>query len=365
MKIGIDARLINQTGVGRYIKNLIINLEKISKSDDFYIYVNKDDYDSLKLQNPKFTKKIVNVKWHSLKEQIAMPMIFKRDMLDLVHIPYFNYPIFYSGRTVITIHDLTILHYPTGKATRLPKLLYNLKRIGYLLTLNTGLKKSKHIITVSEATKNDIVKNFSIIPEKISVTYEGVDFNIIKSILASGKRLIKDKYFLYVGNAYPHKNLEFLIRSFRIFWQKNPEYKLVLVGPDDYFYHRLKKYADGMEIDPNVIFWGQAGDAELGNLYKYAAAFIFPSLFEGFGLPALESLAIGTRLVVSDIDVFRELFAGLAIFFNPNIEMDLVEKMEQTSKSSVPSGKFDISIFDWEKLAVKTLKIYRAILYEK
>src|SRR3989344_5912882 len=117
MKIGIDARLINETGVGRYIRNLINVLARIDRINSYIVFVRDDSWNP---PNERWEKRIIDIPWHSISEQLIFPWLLIKEHLDLVHIPYFNVPIFYPGKFVVTIHDLTILHFDTGKATTLP-----------------------------------------------------------------------------------------------------------------------------------------------------------------------------------------------------------------------------------------------------
>lgn len=173
MKIGIDARLIGETGVGRYIRNLITELGKLDTTNTYVIFLRKKTYDDFKLPNPQWQKRLADIPWHSVQEQIFMPAIFNREHLDLLHVPYFNVPLFYFGKFVVTIHDLTILHFDTGKASTLPYIFYKLRRIGYHIELMKALSWSEKVIAVSQATKKEILDHFDVLPEHISVIYEG------------------------------------------------------------------------------------------------------------------------------------------------------------------------------------------------
>ena len=220
MRIGIDARLINETGVGRYIRNLVREIGHQDKINEYTIFLKKKEYTSFELPNPRWKKVLADVGWHSVSEQLIMPWLLFQARLDLVHIPYFNIPIFYPGRMVATIHDLTILHFDTGRATTLPWILYKLRRVGYRIALAVGLRRVRTIIAVSQTTKKEIIDHFHVQPKKIVVTYEGVDEEVsAKGGPASGwksqKRIIENPYFLYVGKAYPHKNLETLLAAYR------------------------------------------------------------------------------------------------------------------------------------------------------
>lgn len=340
MKIGIDARLIHETGVGRYIQNLIRELGVVDKKNSYIAFARK----KIALPNDQWTFRNTDIPWHSVREQIEMPRILESEHLDLVHIPYHNPPIFYSGSMIITIHDLTILHFDTGRATTLPMPLYKLKRLGYWAELALGLRKAKKIIAVSETTKQEIIEHFHINPEKITVTYEGAD--VKKS---NDTRIIKEPYVLYVGNAYPHKNLERFLDA----WQE----KIVLATPDDYFSKQIIKRK-------NVLMFGPASKDELANLYTYAQALVFPSFMEGFGLPGIEAMAIGTPVVCSDIPVFREIYGDACLKFDPKDSNDIAQKIKQVlenekvRKELIAKGKKQVAKYSWRKMAIESLSIY-------
>ncbi|MBI3956326.1 glycosyltransferase family 4 protein, partial [Candidatus Gottesmanbacteria bacterium] len=275
--------------------------------------------------------------------------------LDLVHIPYFNIPICYPGKMVVTIHDLTILHFDTGKATTLPYIFYKLRRLGYRIVMEVGLRRVSKIIAVSQATKQELVDHFHLNPEKIIVTYESVDKRLKTQDLRLKvhERLIKHPYLLYVGNAYPHKNLETLVRA--MIPIKNV--KLVLVGKEDYFYARLEKFVEQQRVKDSVVFFGQANDEQLVNLYAHAKALVFPSLMEGFGLPGLEALALGCPVIASDIPVFHEILGDNATYFHPNDVDDLAGKLLSVRRTN---KRIMLNKFSWSRLASETLAIYES-----
>lgn len=173
MKIGIDARLVNETGVGRYIRNLIAELGKIDKTNTYIVFLRKNMYEQFSAPNSRWEKRLADVPWHSISEQLFMPAILSRERLDLLHVPYFNVPLLYFGKFVVTIHDLTNLHFDTGKASTLPYMMYKIKRFFYYLILCKAMCWSEKIIAVSAATKKEILDHFDILPEHIEVIYEG------------------------------------------------------------------------------------------------------------------------------------------------------------------------------------------------
>jgi glycosyltransferase involved in cell wall biosynthesis len=173
MKIGIDARLLDETGVGRYIRNLIAELGTIDNKNSYIVFLRKDAFNVFNPPNERWEARLADVRWHSVAEQLFMPVIFYREKLDLLHVPYFNVPLFYFGKFIVTIHDLTILHFDTGKASTLWYPFYKLRRIGYHLELAKVLSWAEKIIAVSEATKEEILSHFDVLPEHIEVIYEG------------------------------------------------------------------------------------------------------------------------------------------------------------------------------------------------
>lgn len=372
MRIGIDARLWNETGVGRYIRNLISELHKIDKKNQYVLFVTPEVYagkslDFIQGKESKWSLVQSDITWHSVEEQLLFYKVLENEYLDLVHFPYFSIPILYNRPYVITIHDLIINHFPTGKASTLPLPLYYAKRFAYQYILKQVAKKANKIIAVSEATKKEILDHLSVPAEKIEVTYEGVDSKLQKNGLDKKllpKTLDGSSYFLFVGNAYPHKNVERLIDAFQIVLQKNPDVKLILVGKMNYFYDRLQKKVQKMSLQKNVIFTGAANDDELKALYVHAEALIFPSLMEGFGLPGLEAMQMKCLVLASNIPVFKEIYHDAAVYFNPLAIEELSDTMQKvlTDKKSFESikekGSVLVHTFSWEKMAKETVKIY-------
>ncbi|MGH7203037.1 MAG: glycosyltransferase family 4 protein, partial [Candidatus Levyibacteriota bacterium] len=322
MRIGIDARLWHETGVGRYIRNLVGHLERLDKKNNYVLFVKKGTRDlGLGISNKKFKIIETDIRWHTVDEQLLFHKVLENELLDLVHFPYFSVPILYNKPFIITIHDLIINHFPTGKASTLPLPVYYAKRFAYQYILKQATKKSRKVIAVSEETKREVVKHLKVAPAKVVVTYEGVDDALESRKTDSGHvrmtRYMKNKYFLYVGNAYPHKNVERLIDAFALVVKEYPDVKLLLVGKSNYFYDRLEEKVGQMGLEKSVLFLGGVSDEELIGLYQDAQALVFPSLMEGFGLPGLEAMQNGCLVLASDIPVFKEIYQDAALYFNP------------------------------------------------
>ncbi len=363
MKIGIDARLIGETGVGRYIRNLISELARVDDTNSYIIFLNKKAFDSFSLPNGRFQKRLADVPWHSIAEQWVMPWLLLKEHLDVVHIPYFNVPILYPGKFIVTIHDLTILHFDTGKATTLPYILYKFRRFGYRVALATAIRRATKIIAVSQTTKQEIVDHFHVPPQKITVIYEGVDADLLENTRV--KRAIQEKYFLYVGNAYPHKNIETLLQAFS---HVPGDSKLILVGKDDFFYRRLKQHQLVVKHGTRIQFKSVVSDNELRGLYQHAEALIFPSLMEGFGLPAIEALSLGCPVICSDIPVFHELLGDISLYFPPEDSETLAILLKKTLADPLRSASFGKNAmhiaqkYSWPRMAKQTLNVYQRAL---
>lgn len=366
--IGIDARLWNQTGIGRYIRNLVIHLQEIDKKNTYVLFIISTDFDDVNsvVKGGEFKIIKVNIPWHSIREQIEFPKLLNSFYLDLVHFPYFSVPIFYNKPFVVTIHDLIINHFPTGRATTLPLPLYGLKRMGYNFILSQAVKKAKKIVVPSYSTKAELLDHYGVKESRIIVTPEGVDARVVRN--KSKADVKKSPYFLYVGNAYPHKNLEKTLEAFDLFRLKNPEYTFVFVGKPDYFYKRLQKFVTLTNIS-HVEFTGYVSDRKLAELYSSAAATVVPSLMEGFGLTALEALFMGTPVIASKIPALEEVCGKAALYFDPNSVESITtvfEKCSQMSqedrKSLIQEGLIQSKKFTWEKMAIDTLDVYNSCL---
>lgn len=178
------------------------------------------------------------------------------------------------------------------------------------------------------------------------------------------------KYFLYVGNAYPHKNLERLLEAIASLKYSVLGIKLILVGGEDHFYKQLKKKVEVMGLTESVSFYGPAKREELTSLYQKALALVFPSLMEGFGLPGLEAMASSCLVVCSDIPVFREIYGEGALYFDPKNPKDIAEKLkmvcsnvlkQQNKEEMIRKGQEQVKKYSWGKLARETFKIYQEV----
>ncbi|OGM05798.1 hypothetical protein A2125_01385, partial [Candidatus Woesebacteria bacterium GWB1_43_5] len=287
---------------------------------------------------------------------------------DLVHFPHFNVPISYSEKYVVTIHDL-LMHWQKGKdATTLPAPLYFTKRLAYKSIFRKAVRGAEKIIVPSNAVKKEVVSYYNIDPEKICVIYEGVDLSKITDLNVNGltKRYgLHAPYFIYTGNAYPHKNLERAIKAV-VRLNESTKASFAIVSSRNIFTARLEKIIKENNAQDFIRLLGFVPDPELALLYKESVGFLYPSLSEGFGLPGLEAMAAGTVSLVSEIPVFREVYEDRVVYFDPYkfesitsaLEKVLNFKAEERRKLILGGQKF-IEKYSWEKMVQETLSVYK------
>lgn len=379
MKIGIDARFLGPLGkgLGRYTSELIRSLERLDTENEYIVFLRRENFDAYQPSNPRFRKVLADFQWYSFEEQFCFPIVLYRERCDLVHFPHFNVPIFYWRPFVVTIHDLILLRFPTKRATTLSAFSYRLKFLAYSLVIRSALRRARKIITVSEYTKQDIVSQNPEIPlEKIEVTYEAAHpfcflseqhesreyFRSAGLLQMEGRHDILLPYALYVGNAYPHKNLEQLLSVFSEF--PDPEARLVLIGKEDYFYARLKRYVARRNIR-NIVFPGFVPDVVLDEFYRRARCYVFPSLYEGFGLPPLEAMAKGAPVIAAGTSCLPEILGDAALFFEAGNDVSLRDALVRMWSDVLLQDAFRqrgyrrVAAFSWETLGEETLQIYQ------
>lgn len=373
MKIGIDARFYGPLGkgLGRYTQKLIENLEEVDDENQYIIFIKKENFKDYKPIKRNFKKVLADYRWYSLTEQLYLPSLIKKYNLDLMHFPHFNVPFFYYEKFIVTIHDLILTQYPTERATTLGPVKYRIKRFGYNLVIRHAVRKAKKIIAVSNFTKSELIKYFNLKEDKIMVTYEAIDpahpqFPLYSQIILN-KYKIKKPYLLYVGNAYPHKNLEGLIQAFKDFSKIKQEYYLVLVGKEDYFFKRLKDEVNMLGLEKKVIFAGFVLEQDLPAIYREADIYVFPSFCEGFGLPPLEAMSYGVPTVSSPAGALKEILGEAAYYFNTYNKNDIIKAIakvidDKKLKDELRKKGFEqIKKYNWQKLAESTLSVYNSV----
>jgi glycosyltransferase involved in cell wall biosynthesis len=375
-RIGIDARFygVLNRGIGRYVQQIVEHTIKDDRKNEYVIFLGRENFHKFTCPDRRIKKVLAKARWYTITEQLVMPWLIWRERLDLVHFPHVNVPIFTPGKFVLTCHDLISIKLATTRASTLPAWLYKIKHGFYMLVIGLAVKRARQILTVSEYGKLELIKRFNIKPDNISVAYEGVADLSGGRVSQPGEILKKynlnKPYLLYVGSAYPHKNLASLIKVFaKINFTAADKLTLALIGKDDYFYSRLKQ--ETKNISPNAVFPGHVPDSDLKILYQEALAYVFPSLCEGFGLPALEAMAYGLPVISSDKASLPEILGQAAVYFNPENEAEMKEKIElvindeSLRRDLIKRGAEQVKKYSWNECARQTLAVYNKVLVNK
>ncbi len=370
MKIGIDARFYGPKtgggGIGRYVAELVTNLQELDHKNEYIIFLKKENFHECIITNRNFYKQMADVHWYTLEEQRRMPKIVKQAQVDFMHYPHWNIPIFSRTPFMATIHDLILIEDPkSAHATTKGALVHGFKLAGFRTVIENAIHKSKHIITVSDYTKKSVLRHFGIKEKKITTIHNGVIQPEQTQNVSLSKLGVYEPYFLYVGSAYPHKNLAMMMHAFSRFAQHNPFVQLVIAGRRDVFSRALEREAHEIKIPTDQIrFIDFPSDNELAALYKHANLFIFPSKIEGFGIPPLEAMSHSTPVAASNSASLPEVLGNSANFFDPDDIEKLTEimttaiKNPEILKQKITTGVQRAESLTWKKSAEKTLAIY-------
>lgn len=363
MKIGIDCRELRNyvTGIGRILSEFLRETKGNIKDFNFILFGNQYT-DFLLFQDvfKNYEKVIIKEKFTLWWDQIKLKNAIKKYNIDVFFSPYYKIPLLTKTKTILSIFDVTyLLVKPYNTYLRSKLYLKNFIKL--------ASKKVKKIITCSNYTKNDLLKILNLPKEKIEVAYLGVSpkFKIIhereKIELVKKKYGIEKKYILYVGNFKPHKNVKRLVDAYDLFPETiKREYDLVLggMGPE----------ISGLSDSQSAICLRYISDEDLPALYSIAELFVFPSLYEGFGLPPLEAMACGCPVASSNTSSMSEVLGDAALFFNPYHveEMSLaIEKMleyKNLRNKFRQKGLERAKLFTSEKMTRRILDVFESVL---
>jgi glycosyltransferase involved in cell wall biosynthesis len=379
MKIGIDARFLTHPQAGgfkTYTENLITALASIDRENEYFLYFDRTPAagDRIPVQ-PNFQTRIVSGSLPMLglpwREQVRLPQQARRDRVDLFHAPCLTAPFFLPCPLVVTVHDM-IWAFPenfTGKRS------WSLKRRlmdWYNFLIPTySIRRATRIITVSHASKKDIVDTMKLKAERIAVTHEaaGAAFKVVevKSSLdrVRSKYGLASNYILALGSADPRKNLKTLIEAYAILPEDLQEkYQLAIVWTHSFLASETSKEIERLGLQKRVQFLLQVPNEDLVSLYNMAALFIFPSRYEGFGLPLLEAMSCGVPVVAANNSSIPEIVEDAAVLFDAHDVQEMSAAMIRVLTDDTIRIRFQnegllrATKFSWEKCARETLAIY-------
>lgn len=383
-RFGYDEKsgLPRRVGSGEYCFELLLNLNKIDKKNSYIIYLPQSPTADLPKESANWHYKIVRPRKMWTLFGLSLEFLLKRSKPDVFFSPTHYLPIFAPKRCVISILDLSYIKYPE---------LFQKSDLNQLTKWTKySAKKAKGIFTISQASKDDIIREYGVSGDRVVVTYPGIKSEIrnpksetnsparnATQSVAGGKfkmqssKLLKDKYgvkgeyILFVGTLQPRKNIVRLIEAFSKI--KN-DIQLVIVGKKGWMYEEILEAPKKFDIQSKVKFLDSVPDEDLPAFYKNAVCFVLPSLYEGFGLPVLEAMRYGCPVVTSNISSLPEAGGDAALYVDPlnvdNIRKNLesIINDEKLRKELVEKGYEQVKKFSWEKTARETLSALERLM---
>jgi glycosyltransferase involved in cell wall biosynthesis len=343
-RIGVNALYLIPGGVGGteiYLRELLAALARIDSENEYFVFTNFETGADLvpkqanfhwKPQAVRATFRPARILW----EQIVLPLEVSRYRLEVLLNPGFTSPVFSAARLVTVFHDLQHKRHPEYFRW------FDLPFWTFLLWASA--RRADAIVAVSEATRADLLRFYPFTANRIRVIHHGVD-----PAFFALDRSKTEPFVLCVSTLHPHKNLDRLIRAFA---SKKRDCRLVIAGMRGFHALEIEKLI--AELNAPVELTGWVPRKELLRLYQRARAFIYPSTFEGFGMPVLEAMAAGIPLACSDIPPLREVAGDTAIYFDPSSEDAIAEALDRVL-SNPPNGKERAREYSWESSARKTL----------
>ena len=364
MRVAIDARKLHDFGIGTYIRNLLRQLARVDRNTEYVLLTPRVDLDVAAQLGPNFRSVLEPSPNYSLREQIHVPWVLRRERPDVFHAPHYVLPAAVPCRSVVTIHDCIHLMFP--------QYLPNKAAYAYArASMWTAVKRSNRILTVSQASKRDILHFFNVAPEKIVVAYNAIDDHFWLTPPDEEVARVKERYqldhqfVLYVGNIKPHKNLVRLIEAFAALRRGgHDELKLLIIGDEISKLPALRRAVHRHQLHKHVRFLGYVSDGTLRILYRLASVFVFPSLYEGFGLPPLEAMASGTPVVTSNQSSLPEVAGDAAVLVDPYDVTSIEDGMRRVLTDAALAadlrrrGPERAREFSWARSVEKTRQVY-------
>src|SRR6266850_2772803 len=364
MRVAIDARKLHDFGIGTYIRNLLRHLARLDRQNEYVLLCHEGDMGVAGTLGPNFRTVLEPAANYSIGEQFHVPLVLMREKPDVFHAPHYVLPVAVRSRSVVTIHDCIHLMFPQ----------YLPNRAAYAYARGamwSAAKRSDRILTVSEASKRDILHFFNVPPDKIVVVYNAIDERFWVEPAAEDIARVRERFqldhgfVLYAGTIKPHKNLVRLIEAFAELRKGEfEELKLLIIGDEISKLPALRRAVHAHKLHKQVRFLGYLPDETLAILYRLAAVFVFPSLYEGFGLPPLEAMASGTPVVTSNVSSLPEVAGDAAVLVDPYDPRAIAEGIrrvltdEALRRDLRKRGVARAGQFSWEQSVRRVRAIY-------
>ncbi|HSF42390.1 MAG TPA: glycosyltransferase family 1 protein [Thermoanaerobaculia bacterium] len=366
--IGIDARKIQDFGIGTYVRNLVRSLAAIDSENRYVLLAKPADQESLRDLPANFQVATESSPVYSVREIVALSWHLYRRKLDLYHSTHYVLPAWLQSKVVVTIHDIIHLLYPEFLPSNLA-FLYAQRMIRRSLT------RGDRIIAVSQNTRSDLMHHFDVDGRKIQVVHNGVEDIFRKPLPPEDlDRWLRDlgisrPYLLFVGNPKPHKNLDNVVKAYaRARRLAQFDAPLICVGHRDGSEFKIRQRAEYLGVGDRVRLLGHVAQEALPAIYQGATLFLYPTLYEGFGLPVIEAMASGVAVITSNTSALKEIAEGYAHLVDP-LDIDGMAKAiarcmgdPEHRASLAKLGLRRSEDFRWDRAARKTLEIYLDVI---
>ena len=369
LTIGIDIRRSGDFGVGIYTRNLVRALLEVAPHHDYVLFGRREHLANFGEQAATCRFEPYDRRYNARISHLEMGFALRRLGLDVFHVPHRWVPATTPGRYLVTVHDLNNILYPNEDAS---KTMQNLRE----RMLRRGLRRASRVIAVSEATKRDVVQRLGIDASRISVVYSAVDNQAAAPVGEEERKRTLERYsinepfVLYAGRIQVHKNVPRLIEAFGVakaqlenHW-KYHNLKLIVIGDDLGAVPSVRHAVLRTRVQGSVRFLGFVPVETLRVFYDCAEVFLFPSLYEGFGMPPLEAMAHGTPVVTSNVSSLPEAVGDAAELVGPENVFDIARGLrrvllDEDHRNELRRKGFEqLKKFSWERTARETLRLY-------
>ncbi len=373
MRVAIDIRRAGDFGIGTYIRNIVNQFARAANGTEYLLVGQQSHLQQFDPLPENFQLLEYPANPGSFQTHLHLPFLLHKRGVDLLHMPWFYAPAIVPFRLIITVHDLTdVLTPPPGISATL--------QAGRLFFARRALTRADRILAVSHSSKRDLSRTFDVPEDKIDVVYNALDERFLLEPMPEGadrileRHAVTDPFVLYAGNIKPQKNLPRLIEAFAVAkadLRDHPKYsnlKLLLIGDSAEEHSDLRRAVLRSRVQGEVRFLGFVPHSVLRVFYSRASAFLFPSLYEGFGLPPLEAMAHGTPVLTSSASSLPEVFSQAALLVNPENVFEIARGIRQIltedvlREALVRRGYELVQKYSWERSAEQVREVYRSVL---